>query len=212
MSTHSRSLASSPAPAIDPSRSTDIFYETNARQYFDRTVSLDLSPLYDRVLKLVRPGGRILDAGCGSGRDLKVFRSRGFDAVGIDASTALVSLANDFSGALCLPVRLEDVDFDGCFDAVWACASLLHIPKHKIPQVLNRLNKALVLGGAIFASVQIGEGETLTPDGRFFAYYAPEEFAQLLNASGFSIDDVWISEDSLPDRTALRWSNVIARR
>lgn len=156
------------------------------------------------------PGGRILDAGCGSGRDLKIFRSRGFDALGIDASTALAKLASDFSGATCLPIRFDDLDFDSCFDAVWACASLLHVPKSDIVRVLRRLHRALVLGGAIFASVRLGDGEQLASDGRLFAYYAPQEFARLLEESGFAVDETWISEDSLPDRTAIRWINVLA--
>lgn len=205
-------VASSPAQALDSSESTDNFYETNAREYFDRTVSVDLRPLYDRVLKLVPPGGRILDAGCGSGRDLKAFRLRGFDAVGIDASSTLVKLASDLSGATCLLMRFEDIDFERRFDAVWACASLLHLPKRKILSVLRRLFRALVPGGVIFASVQLGKGEKFAPDGRFFAYYTPQEFASFFEESGFVVDDVWGSEDSLPDRAAIRWVNVIARR
>lgn len=212
MRRHVGALRSSAATPVDPSESTTNFYETRAREYFDRTVSADLSVLYDTVLKRVRPGGRIVDAGCGSGRDLKIFRARGFDAVGIDASNALVKLASDFSGATCLPTRLEDVNFDRRFDAVWACASLLHLPKRKMLPVLRRLHKALVQGGVLFASVQVGEGEKLTPDGRFFAYYAPQEFAALLEQSDFSIDEAWITEDSLPGRSAIRWINVLARR
>src|SRR6266853_1977653 len=104
--------------------STTRFYETHAREYFDRTVSADLSALYDDVLKHVKPGGRILDVGCGSGRDLKIFRARGFDAV-------------------------------------WACASLLHLPKRNVVSILARLRLSLVEGGIVYASVQVGQGEVL---------------------------------------------------
>ncbi len=62
------------------------------------------------------------------------------------------------------------------------------------------------------ASVRMGCGESLSEDGRFFAYYQPNEFARRVQKAGFSIDRVWISEDSLPGRTATRWVNVIARR
>src|SRR4051794_16074486 len=65
------------------------YYTKHAREYFNKTVDADLSDAHDRFLSLVRPGGRILDAGCGSGRDLRVFHERGFAAVGIDASGPL---------------------------------------------------------------------------------------------------------------------------
>src|ERR1039457_1198085 len=92
---------------IDPTESTVEFYETHSREYFDRTVSADLSSFYDAFSKRVRLGGRVLDAGCGSGRDLKNLRARGFEAVGIDASGALVELAIRYSGADCFKMRLE---------------------------------------------------------------------------------------------------------
>jgi SAM-dependent methyltransferase len=202
----------SPAAEIDPSESTKDFYETHARDYFDRTVSADLSAYYERFLKHVKPGGRILDAGCGSGRDLKVFRDRGFEVLGVDASQALVKLAAQFSGANCLVIRLEDLNFEHAFDAVWACASLLHVPKLRLLPILQRLYLALVEGGLLFASVQLGRGERHLPDGRFFAYYALDEFAQSLKRIGFSINESWVSEDALPSRRRIRWVNIIARR
>jgi 2-polyprenyl-3-methyl-5-hydroxy-6-metoxy-1,4-benzoquinol methylase len=196
---------------IDPTESTVEFYETHAREYFDRTVSADLSSFYDAFSKRVRLGGRVLDAGCGSGRDLKNLRARGFEAVGIDASGALVELAIRYSGADCFKMRLEDVNFKANFDAVWACASLLHVPKKRIVSVLQRLRKSLVEDGVLFASVQLGKGETLSPDGRFFAYYSAEELARVLKMAGFSVDNSWISEDTLPSRQSLRWLNIFAR-
>lgn len=192
--------------------STTKFYETHAREYFERTVSADLAALYEDVLKHVRPGGRILDAGCGSGRDLKIFRARGFDAVGIDASNALVDMAREFSGARCTVMRLEDAKFSGGFDAVWACASLLHLPKRNVMSILRRLRSTLLKGGVLYASVQVGHGEALARDGRFFAYYEPDEFAQYIEKAGFSVDRVWVSDDSLPGRSAIRWINVVAHR
>ena len=192
--------------------STTEFYESHAREYFDRTASADLSALYDSFLSHVRPGGRILDVGCGSGRDLKVFRQRGFKPVGIDASPTLVKLAHTFSGVVCKATRFQDLNFREYFDAVWACASLLHLPKRRIGRILRRLYTSLIDGGTLFVSMQIGCGEKLAEDGRFFAYYQPDELARRVQKAGFSIDRVWISEDSLPGRTRTRWVNVIAHR
>jgi 2-polyprenyl-3-methyl-5-hydroxy-6-metoxy-1,4-benzoquinol methylase len=74
----------------DARQSTLHFYESHAREYFDRTVEADLRPLYERFFASVKPGGRVLDLGAGSGRDLKVMRERGFEPLGIDGTPSLV--------------------------------------------------------------------------------------------------------------------------
>jgi 2-polyprenyl-3-methyl-5-hydroxy-6-metoxy-1,4-benzoquinol methylase len=193
--------------ATDP---TTTFYERHAQEYFARTVGADMSALYDRFLPHVRPGGRILDLGCGSGRDLKAFIERGFDASGIDASPALVKLATDYSGVRCAPMRLEELRSEAEFDAVWACASLLHIRKKKLVAVLRRVRRSLVPGGLMFASVRIGDGEATEPDGRYFAYYSLAEFGDLCHKAGFRIEDLWTSDDSLREGPrSILWANVI---
>jgi SAM-dependent methyltransferase len=191
--------------------STARFYEGHAAEYFQRTVHADLSNIYDRFLTFVPTAGRILDAGCGSGRDLREFVQRGYRATGIDASRELVKLAERYSLAPCHVMRLEALSHTDCFDAIWACASLLHLPKSMLDGVLRRFATALVPHGVMFASVQIGEGESLGPDGRLFAYYAKPEFAGALAEAGFEPLDVWISEDMLPGRERVSWVNVIAR-
>jgi SAM-dependent methyltransferase len=187
------------------------FYDMQAKEYYERTIEADLSDLYDRFLVSVPEGGKILDAGCGSGRDLRRFLERGFDAVGIDASKALVEMANKYSGMPCHVVRLEEIAYERRFDGIWACASLLHLPKHMLVPVLRRLCRALVSDGVMFASVQAGKGEVLTDDGRFFAYYEEMEFLTAVDNAGFTVAASWISEDTLPGREAMRWINVLAK-
>ncbi len=198
--------------ATELSESTNDFYESHAREYFDRTVSANLSSVYDQFLKFVTPNGRILDLGCGSGRDLKAMRDRGFKPVGIDASLSLAKLAAEFSGAHCLTMRFEDFEVEQPFDAVWACASLIHIPKTNLSSILNRIYDALISGGMLFVSVKVGDGEELLPDGRFFAYYTPPELEFSLSKAGFAIDYSWISSDSLRPAQDIRWLNIIAHR
>lgn len=191
-------------------KSTLAFYESYAQEYFDRTVVADLKPLYDRFLPNVKPGGRILDLGSGSGRDLKVMRDRGFVPLGIDASPKLAKLATDFSGVTCLTMQFEDLDLPKGFDAAWACASLLHISKCRIPAILKNIRDLLTEDGIFFASVQLGDGEKLLPDGRFFAYYQLEEFSCLMENARFKIQQSWVSKDSLSHRRSIDWINVVA--
>lgn len=191
---------------------TAAFYEEGATAYFERTVAADLTPVYDRFLPLVRPGGRILDIGCGSGRDLAVFLQRGFKASGIDASAALARLAAEHSGAPCLCQRVETLDTTCALDGLWACASLLHLAKEVLPDVARRLYEALVPGGVLYATVQVGAGTATLSDGRFYSYFAPEEFAALFEGVGFQGLQQWESADTLPGRPTIRWTNLIARK
>ena len=191
--------------------STNEFYAEHADEYFDRTVGANLEHLYQRFLPLLPAGAQILDAGCGSGRDMKAFKERGYRPYGIDASPDLVRLAHKFSGVECEVKRLQDVDWDAEFDGVWACASLLHLPKRELPLVLSYLRKALRTGGALFATVQSGVGERLAPDGRFFADYMSEEFLLSVRLAGFNVVEAWQSEDALPNRRSVGWVNVTAR-
>jgi SAM-dependent methyltransferase len=205
-------ILEAPAREVDPVESTTAYYEAHAHEYFDRTVSANLSPIYDQFLKHVKPGGRILDAGSGSGRDLKALRARGYDLVGIDSSPTLAKIAAEFSRTTCLVMHLEDLAFERPFDAAWACASLLHIPKLKLLSVLRRLRMTLAQGGVLFVSVQLGEGEQQLPDGRYFAYYTSDEFTRCLHRAGFSVGQTWTSEDTLHSRRGIRWLNIIAHR
>lgn len=196
---------------LDSSDSSTIrFYEQHADEYFERTVNANLEHLYGPFLRLVPKGGRILDAGCGSGRDLKVFKERGYCPFGVDSSVKLVQLARAYAGVQSEVSRIQDIDFEAAFDAVWACASLLHLPKAELNDGLQRLRKALRKGGVLFASIQLGEGERFEADGRFYAYYEREEFLKYVRAAGFLAEAAWTTEDSLSNRPSIRWLNILA--
>src|SRR4051794_36327791 len=115
---------------------TTEYYDTHANEYCESTVRLDLRAVYDRFLKQLSPGAQILDAGCGSGRDTKIFSDRGFRVTAIDASAELARLAQSFTGRRCEVLRFQDMEFREEFDGIWACASLLHIPKGEMIDVL----------------------------------------------------------------------------
>lgn len=193
--------------------STDKFYENNAEEYARRTLGADMSSLQSRFLNLLPPGSRILDAGCGSGRDLRTFVERGYRPVGIDASGALIDIARQYSHAPCFEMRIEDMVFDEEFDGVWACASLLHFQKGSLGGALFRIHRALVRDGLFFATVQEGNGERTGADGRYFAYYQLTEFTNFVSTARFVIEDAWSSKDVLGRGSAQpTWLNVMARK
>lgn len=164
-----------------PSSSSTIgFYDTHAKAYCQSTVHLDLHDIYERFLAELRPGAHILDAGCGSGRDTKAFSEREYCVTAIDASPELARLARTFTGQPCGVLRFQDMEFREEFDGIWACASLLHIPKDEMPEVMPRFIQALKPVGILYLSLKEGDGERIADDGRFFSNYRASSFRELL--------------------------------
>jgi SAM-dependent methyltransferase len=188
------------------------FYEANAKAYAEQTAGADLNHLYSPFLALLPKGARILDVGCGGGRDLKVFGQRGYRPHGIDPSPALAKIASERSGCETSIGRVEQLEFESDFDAVWACASLLHLPMNVLPQALGRIRRALVKEGILFLSMQRGVGEGFDEDGRFVARYESAALRAALTTANFQLLDVWQSEDGLPGREAIKWLNLLAKK
>ncbi len=118
-----------------PPNSAD-WYDRHTQDYIARTQSVDLSPVYAKFLAHLPPGGRILDAGCGSGRDSIAFQRMGYEIVPMDASLAMVQHATEMIGQEALHLRHQDVTFVEAFDGIWSMVSLLHVPHAELPAVL----------------------------------------------------------------------------
>lgn len=191
---------------------TLLFYETNAQLYAEQTRGIDLSHLYEPFLTAVTKGGKILDIGCGAGRDLKRFAEEGFEAVGIDPSEKLAAMAIEFSGCKVLVSEVQDLNFVEEFDGAWACASLIHLPRRQLSGALEKIFSALKPRGVLLVSMQMGSGEAVTNDGRFFTRYSSQELSDATERSQFELINVWITPDSLPGRDSITWINVIARK
>ncbi|HEV8718627.1 MAG TPA: class I SAM-dependent methyltransferase [Candidatus Binatia bacterium] len=166
--------------AISYDLQTLAFYENHSQDYYQSTVGLGMRELYGPFLSELPPAGRILDAGCGSGRDAKAFLERGYRVVAVDASPKMAQLATALIGQSCKVLCFQEMEFHEEFDGIWACASLLHVPKSQMHDVMRRFIKALKPGGIFYLSLKEGEGEHVAEDGRFFNYYTVESFRRLL--------------------------------
>ena len=141
------------------------WYDANAERFFGQTVDLDTSQARSRFLALTPQGGRILDAGCGSGRDSLHFLRAGMAVDAFDASESMVRLAREHTG---LPVaRMDFADLAARgeirdeYDGVWAMASLIHLDRDELPGALRLLALRLRPGGALLASFRKGPGRSL---------------------------------------------------
>ena len=189
---------------------TERYYEERAAEFDERTIGRDMAEYYEAFLPLVPKGGSILDAGCGPGRDSLVFLQRGYVVTAFDASATAVKLASVRLGQRVLHLSFQQVEFDHAFDGVWACASLLHVPRAEMPDALSRLHGALKRGGVLYACVKRGTAEELR-EGRLFTDYEEDSLRQVFDASGgWTIERVWPTLEVRKDRR-VRWLNVLAR-
>lgn len=186
------------------------YYQNNAQTFFDGTVNVDMSSLYESFTRHLAPGARVLDAGCGSGRDAKAFKKMGYQVEAFDASSAMVELARKHTG---LPVQLmtfADVDWKEEFDGIWCCASLLHVPAAELLGVMRRLADALKPGGVWYVSFKYGDGEREV-DGRRFTDMDEMGLRTLLKELlGIEVVEMWKTQDKRPMRNEV-WINGILR-
>ena len=188
------------------------YYDDHAEEFFQNTYMVDMHDLYEPFLKLLPKNARILDVGCGSGRDSQNFLKLGYDVVPFDGSSEMVTLSSDLLGIEVLHRRYEDVDFNNEFDGIWACASFVHISGDELQKILLKMERALVEGGILSTSLKNGAG-TQTVGGRIFYYHSEDSFSQILSmVPRLRILDLWHTFDARCDKKNEKWLNVLLKK
>ena len=119
------------------------YYQHHADDFFNSTVNVDMCSLYTPFLEHVPKGGRILDAGCGSGRDSKAFLQQGYQVEAFDATAEMAKLASQHTGLSVKQITFSDVDAVNHYDGIWCCASLLHVSAAELPDAMAKLAREL---------------------------------------------------------------------
>jgi SAM-dependent methyltransferase len=178
-------------------------YRAMATPYRDGTWDHDVSQNIQALLGAIAgaPPYRILDLGCGPGRDLVTFRDLGHVAVGLDGCPEFVAMARAASGCEVwqqnlLAMTLPPASFDGVF----ANAVLFHVPSLALPVVLDQLHAALKPGGVLLASNPRGQDEEGFVDGRYACFYSFKTWRRLVSRSGFALIDHYFRPPGKPRR------------
>jgi len=188
------------------------YYNTNAEEFYNNTVGIGLNDFYVKFLKHIPEAGKILDLGCGSGRDSLYFLEKDYDVTSLDASEEMVKLSSELTKRKTLYLRIEDIDFQNQFDGIWACASLLHIDKTLTESVYYILCNALMDGGVLYASYKYGKGTSILED-RYYNNYDEKSFTEMIdNVENFDLITHWITSDLRPDREDEKWLNVLLKK
>lgn len=188
------------------------FYNTQAAQYVEETVGLDVSNIRDIFLNLIPEGSHILDLGCGSGRDSRFFLDHGYSVTAVDASSELAKYASGIIGKTVENLSFQELDYSEKFDGIWACASLLHCPKSEMDTVMHKIIQALKPNGIVYMSFKHGNGERVDERGRFFNDYTESDMSDMLVAHS-DLHLVEMLSEAKPLRGGFQtWLNVFVKK
>jgi len=178
-----------PAELDQIAASTIGHYNERAEEYWQGTRDHDVSQNIETLLKHIEGNApfRILDVGCGPGRDLRTFSELGHTATGLEGAPEAAGLARTHSGCAVWEQNLLALDLPAAaFDGVFANAVLFHLPGSELPQVLRALHATLRPRGVLFSSNPRGDGEQGWQGARFGAYHALHAWRGYLTAAGFT--------------------------
>ena len=196
---------------MDAVKTTLDYYQRNANVFVEQTLSADMHDAQKRFLNMLKPQAYILDFGCGSGRDAIAFLSRGYRVDAIDGSPELCRIASELIGNPVKQMLFDELSSINQYDGIWACASILHIPKRELVDVLRKISDALKDSGVLYTSFRYGSFEGMRR-GRYFIDLTEDTLRKLMEeVPSLQIIDTWITDDVRPGREE-RWLNTLARR
>ncbi|WP_019217444.1 class I SAM-dependent methyltransferase [Legionella tunisiensis] len=173
-------------------------YQTTAVAFARNVAELAPTGSIEKFINFLPPNAKIIDIGCGAGRDAKLFSAVGAEVLGIDFSSNLIDIAQQYAPLAQFQVMdMETMSFpETSFDGAWAACSLGHLPKKSLPAVLKKIHSLLAEQGYFYLALKKGHGEMLENDARygsdvkkFWSYYEEEELKDRLQEAHFEIID-----------------------
>lgn len=188
------------------------YYNSMAKDFVSGTVDVVFTEIQDIFLEYIPVGRKILDFGCGSGRDTKYFLNKGYDVDAIDGSEELCKIASEYAGVQVKQMLFEELDKVEVYDGIWACASILHVEKNQLSGIMKKIAIATKTGGVVYVSFKYGDFEGVR-NGRFFTYLTEESFGEILGeVPELVVEKLWISADVRAERGEERWLNIVLRK
>ncbi len=204
--------AFSPDQLKQVQKSTVGHYEDNADSFWQGTKDHDVTQNYAALLSRFEQGVSldILDFGCGPGRDVSYFKSLGHRPVGLDGSERFCEMARQYTGCEIICQGFLQLDLpSAAFDAVFANASLFHVPRQALPQVLTQLHACLRPGGILFSSNPRGNSEVWSGE-RYGNYLELDEASACLQSARFTILHHYYRPEGLP-RDQQPWLAIVCK-
>lgn len=191
---------------------TIAYYNINADNFVENTQNADMHLAQERFLQQLSKNASILDFGCGSGRDTRFFLEKGYHVTATDGSAEICRLASAFTGIEVKQMLFQELDETNIYDGIWACSSILHLPKNELLSVMRKMCAALKDAGIIYTSFKYGdfEGER---NGRYFVDFTEDAFRDFIKeVPEIIIVESWITGDVRPGRGEEKWLNLMLQK
>lgn len=194
---------------IDPA--TYEFYQSGA-PFFSLSSAISHSRHLDGFLDRLAKHARVLELGCGAGRDSARIKQRGFKLDATDGIPAMVAKANERHDVGARLMRFDELEAEGEYDAIWAHACLLHCPTAELPGVLARIHTALRPGSYHYASYKLGDGEGRDLLGRLHNFPSSQWLLDAYETARFEVVDHEVFAGKGSDGTQRDWLALTVRK
>ncbi len=188
------------------------YFDQNAERCFADAFTITERTNQDHFLSYVRPGGSILDFGCGSGRDAAYFLERGFEVTATDGSRGMCRLASEFLG---MPVRVlefNELDEEDRYDGIYASASIMHLEYERLLEVFPKMARALHEGGILYVSFKYGDDDSYLGK-RYYTKMTEDRFARMVRGfPQFEVVEQGIFGNEHPGQPDFRWLYAYLRK
>ena len=191
---------------------TVAYYDQNADRFLAETAKVDFSKIQKVFVEKLPDGALILDFGCGSGRDALAFLKMGYRVEASDGSEKMCRAAEELTGIPVRQMMFQELDERERYDGIWSCASILHLPKGVLRDVMDQMCAALKTGGIIYTSFKYGSFEGERND-RYFTDFTEESFSDFIETvEELGVEKMWLTGDVRRGRGAEKWLNILLRK
>lgn len=190
---------------------TRSFYSRRAASYAADTGDYSVSEHLTRFSALLAQNARVLELGCGSGRDSAWMLSKGLE---VHPTDGIAEMAEQASARLGIPVAVlpfAQISALDSYDGVWANACLLHVPRYDLADILQRIQRALKPNGIFYASYKAGQGEGFDGLGRYYNYPG-QDWLRLNYGRGWSSLEILAQQGGGYDGLPTPWLHVFAQK
>lgn len=196
---------------------TQTHYAQHASQYAREYLAANVTALHGILEKWLPIGGKVLEIGCGVGRDAAFMTSLGYRVVATDASSEMLRFSEEYLRKnsqsdkytltqACFPVEPDHKLLAERFDAVVCLATIMHIPDSELFTFAFQIKSLLNSKGIFICSFCPGR-ETSEEDPRLFVNREPSQIQLFFERIGFRLLYAAESKDGLG--RDIQWTTLV---